>query len=63
MGPLALSDFIGLDTLVSIADVLYDEYRDPAFVPPPLLLRIVEDRALRVRELERIPLLRPHVRS
>jgi 3-hydroxybutyryl-CoA dehydrogenase len=42
MGPLALSDFIGLDTLVSIADVLYDEYRDPAFAAPPLLRRMVE---------------------
>ncbi|HVC24160.1 MAG TPA: 3-hydroxybutyryl-CoA dehydrogenase [Acidimicrobiales bacterium] len=42
MGPLELSDFIGLDTVKSIADVLYAEYRDGAYVPPPLLSRMVE---------------------
>jgi 3-hydroxybutyryl-CoA dehydrogenase len=42
MGPLRLSDFIGLDTLLSIADVLYKEYRDAQYAAPPLLRRMVE---------------------
>ncbi len=42
MGPLALCDLIGNDTILAIADVLYDEYKDPALAPPPLLRRMVE---------------------
>ena len=42
MGPLALADLIGLDTLLAIAESLHAEYRQPQFVPPPLLLRLVE---------------------
>jgi len=42
MGPLRLSDLIGLDTLLLIADSLYDEFRDAANVAPPLLRRLVE---------------------
>lgn len=42
MGPLALADFIGLDTLKSIADVLYQEHKDISFAAPPLLSRMVE---------------------
>ncbi len=42
MGPLRLSDLIGLDTMKLIADSMYDEYRDPHYAPPPLLLRMVE---------------------
>jgi 3-hydroxybutyryl-CoA dehydrogenase len=42
MGPLALSDLIGLDTLQAVATSLYDEFRDPASVAPPLLNRMVE---------------------
>ncbi|WP_299562189.1 3-hydroxybutyryl-CoA dehydrogenase [uncultured Mycolicibacterium sp.] len=42
MGPLRLSDLIGLDTMKLIADSMYDEYRDPSYAPPPLLLRMVE---------------------
>jgi 3-hydroxybutyryl-CoA dehydrogenase len=42
MGPLALSDLIGLDTLSAVADSLYDEFRDPAAVAPALLNRMVE---------------------
>jgi len=42
MGPLALSDLIGLDTVKSIADSMYAEYKEPLFAPPPLLLRMVE---------------------
>jgi 3-hydroxybutyryl-CoA dehydrogenase len=42
MGPLALADLIGLDTLQAVADSLYEEFRDPASVAPALLNRMVE---------------------
>jgi len=42
MGPLALSDLIGLDTLQSVAESMHDEFRDPSNVSPPLLNRMVE---------------------
>ncbi|MDE0231226.1 MAG: 3-hydroxybutyryl-CoA dehydrogenase [bacterium] len=42
MGPFELADFIGLDTIYEIGKVLYDEFRDPANAPPPLLARLVE---------------------
>lgn len=42
MGPLRLSDLIGLDTMKLIADSMYEELKDPHFAPPPLLLRMVE---------------------
>jgi 3-hydroxybutyryl-CoA dehydrogenase len=42
MGPLALSDLIGLDTLLAVAQSLHQEFRDPASVAPPLLHRMVE---------------------
>jgi 3-hydroxybutyryl-CoA dehydrogenase len=42
MGPLRLSDLIGLDTLLLVADSLYEEFRDAANVAPPLLRRLVE---------------------
>jgi 3-hydroxybutyryl-CoA dehydrogenase len=42
MGPLRLSDLIGLDTMKLIADAMYDEYRDANYAPPPLLQRMVE---------------------
>jgi 3-hydroxybutyryl-CoA dehydrogenase len=41
MGPLALCDFVGLDTLLRVAESMYGEYREPRFAPPPLLKRIV----------------------
>jgi 3-hydroxybutyryl-CoA dehydrogenase len=41
MGPLALADLIGLDTCLQIADVLYEEFREPRYAPPPLLRRMV----------------------
>ena len=41
MGPLALCDLIGNDTLLFIADSLHDEYRDEASIAPPLLRRMV----------------------
>ncbi|MEU6083595.1 3-hydroxybutyryl-CoA dehydrogenase [Streptomyces sp. NPDC047108] len=42
MGPLKLADLIGLDTVASIAESLYAEYREPLHAPPPLLQRMVE---------------------
>ncbi len=42
MGPLELSDFIGLDTMKLVADVLYDEFKEPLYASPPLLTRMVE---------------------
>jgi 3-hydroxybutyryl-CoA dehydrogenase len=42
MGPLALSDLIGLDTLLAVSESLYDEFRDSASVAPALLNRMVE---------------------
>lgn len=42
MGPLELSDFIGLDTMKLVADVLFDEYKEPLYASPPLLTRMVE---------------------
>jgi 3-hydroxybutyryl-CoA dehydrogenase len=42
MGPLRLADFIGLDTVLQIADVLHAEFRDPMYAPPPRLQRMVE---------------------
>ena len=42
MGPLKLSDMVGLDTVKAIADKLYDEYKEPLYAPPTLLLRMVE---------------------
>jgi 3-hydroxybutyryl-CoA dehydrogenase len=41
MGPLQLADLIGLDTVLQIADVLFEEFREPAYAPPPLLRRMV----------------------
>jgi 3-hydroxybutyryl-CoA dehydrogenase len=40
MGPLALSDLIGLDTLQSVAESMYREYTEPTYAPPPLLRRM-----------------------
>jgi 3-hydroxybutyryl-CoA dehydrogenase len=41
MGPLTLCDFVGLDTLHSIAEIMHEEYREPRYAPPPLLRRLV----------------------
>ena len=42
MGPLALADMIGLDTIEAVADSMYAEFREPVYAPPPLLSRMVE---------------------
>lgn len=41
MGPLTLSDFIGLDTLYFIANIMFDEFKEPRFAPPTILRRMV----------------------
>ncbi|MGV9709217.1 3-hydroxybutyryl-CoA dehydrogenase [Gordonia sp. NPDC003424] len=42
MGPLKLADLVGLDTVKAIADKMYEEFKEPLYSPPPLLLRMVE---------------------
>jgi 3-hydroxybutyryl-CoA dehydrogenase len=42
MGPLRLTDLIGLDTTKAIAESMYDEFKEPLYSPPPLLLRMVD---------------------
>jgi len=42
MGPLRLSDLIGLDTTMAVAESLYAEFKEPLFAAPPLLSRMVE---------------------
>ncbi len=41
MGPFTLSDFVGVDTLYRIAEIMFEEYRETRFAPPPLLRRMV----------------------
>lgn len=41
MGPLTLLDFVGIDTTLHIADVMYEEFRDPKYAAPPLLRKMV----------------------
>jgi 3-hydroxybutyryl-CoA dehydrogenase len=41
MGPLQLLDFVGLDTTKSIADIMFDEYRETRFAAPPTLRKMV----------------------
>ncbi len=42
MGPLALTDLIGLDTTMAVAESLYEEFKEPLYAPPPLLARMVD---------------------
>jgi 3-hydroxybutyryl-CoA dehydrogenase len=42
MGPLALLDFIGLDTIHYIADIMFNEFKDTRYAAPPLLRRLVQ---------------------
>jgi 3-hydroxybutyryl-CoA dehydrogenase len=41
MGPFTLCDFVGIDTLYFIAEIMFEEFREPRFAPPPLLRRMV----------------------
>ena len=42
MGPLSLTDLIGLDTTLAVAESLYEEFKEPLYAPPPLLSRMVD---------------------
>lgn len=42
LGPLALADLIGLDTVKAIAEAMYEEYKEPLYSAPPFLLRMVQ---------------------
>lgn len=42
MGPLTLLDFVGIDTTYYIANIMFDEYREPHYAPPPLLKKMVQ---------------------
>jgi 3-hydroxybutyryl-CoA dehydrogenase len=42
MGPLELTDFIGLDTTLYIGEIMFEEFREPRYAPPPLLKRMVK---------------------
>ena len=42
MGPLALADLVGLDTIKAVADSMYAEFKEPLYAAPPLLNRMVE---------------------
>jgi 3-hydroxybutyryl-CoA dehydrogenase len=46
MGPLALADMIGLDTIEAVANSMYAEFKEPLYAPPPLLARMVEAELL-----------------
>jgi 3-hydroxybutyryl-CoA dehydrogenase len=41
MGPLTLLDFVGNDTTCKIAEIMFDQYREQRYAPPPLLRRMV----------------------
>lgn len=42
MGPLALADLIGLDTTKAVAESMYEEFKEPLYAPPPLLIRMCQ---------------------
>jgi 3-hydroxybutyryl-CoA dehydrogenase len=42
LGPLALTDLIGLDTTLAVAESLYEEFKEPHMAPPPLLSRMTQ---------------------
>jgi 3-hydroxybutyryl-CoA dehydrogenase len=41
MGPLTLNDFVGLDAAYCIAEIMFNEFREKRFAPPPLMKRMV----------------------
>ena len=41
MGPFELLDFVGLDTSHSVGEIMFDEYRERRFAPPPTLRKLV----------------------
>ena len=42
MGPLALADLIGLDTVMAVAVSMYEEFKEPLYASPPMLMRMVD---------------------
>lgn len=46
MGPLTLCDFIGIDVLYSVCESLYEQFKQPAYAPPPLMKRMVSSGRL-----------------
>jgi 3-hydroxybutyryl-CoA dehydrogenase len=50
MGPFTLLDFVGLDTTYYIADIMFEEYREKRFAPPPLLKQMVQAGEARAEE-------------
>ena len=54
MGPLTLLDFVGLDTTYYIANIMFDEFREKRFAPPPLLKRMVQAGLLRPEDGPRL---------
>jgi 3-hydroxybutyryl-CoA dehydrogenase len=46
MGPLALIDLIGLDTIAAVGEAMFQETKEPMYAPPPLLARMVESGLL-----------------
>ena len=42
MGPFTLLDYVGLDTTYAVANVMFDEFREKRFAPPPLLKQMVQ---------------------
>lgn len=49
MGPLRLLDYLGLDTAYFVANIMYEEFKDPKFAPPPLLKQMVTAGLLGVK--------------
>lgn len=49
MGPLRLLDYVGLDTVYFVANIMYEEFKDPKFAPPPLLKQMVTAGLLGVK--------------
>jgi 3-hydroxybutyryl-CoA dehydrogenase len=41
MGPLTLADFVGLDVILFVASAIYEELKDPQYIPPVLLKKMV----------------------
>jgi 3-hydroxyacyl-CoA dehydrogenase len=54
MGPFTLCDFVGIDTLYYIAEIMFEEFREPRFAPPPLLKRMVTLGLLRPQDEARL---------
>ena len=41
IGPISLVDYIGLDTVLYISEVMYEEFKNPGYAAPPLLRKMV----------------------